>query len=72
MFERYSDAARNIVSSAQEEARLMRHEQVLGPDVVMAHVARLALGRDDDLTGVLGEPLEHGYARRRYPRANNR
>jgi len=51
MFERYSDAARNIVSSAQEEARLMRHER-LGTEhllVALAHEPEIAaLGLDPE------------------------
>ena len=71
MFERFSEAARNIVSSAQEEARLMRHER-LGTEhllVALAHEPEIAaLGLDPERargevvkTVGLGEHDEPGF-----------
>ena len=49
-----------------------RDQQVLGPDALVAHQPRLLLRGGHDAAGSVAVALEHGYARRRYPRANNR
>jgi hypothetical protein len=63
---------RALARQGQRPPARERHQQVLGADMPVPHQPRLGLRVDDDLTGLLGEAIEHGYARRRYPRANKR
>ena len=52
--------------------RRQRDQQMLGADVGVMHPPRLFTRVDHGPARLLGEPLEQGYARRRYPRAKRR